>query len=109
MVRSAVPLLAAQLMAWFWREYLPTMAASSDPRAAPLEHTLVGNGKLPAGLCPATVLTAEFDPLCAEGEAYGAASPLAAPCQRTRSSCHIGAPAVMKECPDTIAWPWLFR
>ncbi|MBG0816389.1 alpha/beta hydrolase [Planomonospora sp. ID82291] len=55
--------LGADEMAWFAAQYGGDPA---DPRLAPLR--LADK----AGLAPATVLTAECDPLCDEGEAYAA-------------------------------------
>ncbi|WKN48079.1 alpha/beta hydrolase [Nocardioides sp. Arc9.136] len=46
--------------------YTPDAATRTDPRVAPLR------AELPAGLAPAYVVTAGFDPLRDEGEAYAA-------------------------------------
>jgi acetyl esterase len=51
-------------MKWYWDCYLRDSADATNPYAAPL-HALDVSG-LPAAL----VITAEFDPLCDEGEAY---------------------------------------
>jgi acetyl esterase len=54
-------------MAWFLDHYAADVALHEDPRISPLRHTDL------SGLPPAVVVTAEFDPLRDEGEAYAAA------------------------------------
>ncbi|NLP64879.1 alpha/beta hydrolase [Paraburkholderia sacchari] len=56
--------LTTEMMRWFWRQYLPDMDAGSNPLASPLRHSDL------AGLASATIVTAEYDPLRDEGEAY---------------------------------------
>jgi len=56
-------LLTRETMRWFWNCYLASTEDATIPHAAPLLASL-------AGLPPATVITAEFDPLRDEGEAY---------------------------------------
>ena len=51
-------------MRWFFDHYLPSTAAATDWRVSPLRAASV------AGVAPALVVTAGFDPLRDEGEAY---------------------------------------
>lgn len=57
-------LLSGAMMRWFWAQYLGDANAAPEPLAAPIRA-----GSL-AGLPSATVITAEFDPLRDEGNAY---------------------------------------
>ena len=57
-------LLEAATMEWFWSHYVPDPARRVEPYCAPLRAESV------AGLPPALVITAEYDPLRDEGEAY---------------------------------------
>jgi acetyl esterase len=59
-------LLTREMMRWFWHHYLGRESDAANPLASPLRAEKLG------GLPPATVLTAEFDPLRDEGEAYAA-------------------------------------
>ena len=54
-------------MTWFMAHYAADPAHHDDPRLSPLQAPSL------AGLPPAVVVTAEFDPLRDEGEAYAAA------------------------------------
>jgi acetyl esterase len=58
-------MLTQASMRWYWEQYLSTPADATNPYAAPLLASDL------QGLPPALVITAEFDPLCDEGEAYG--------------------------------------
>jgi len=57
-------LLTRDAMACFWRHYLPDAAAGDEPEASPLKCPDLSD------IAPAVVVTAGFDPLRDEGEAY---------------------------------------
>jgi acetyl esterase len=56
--------LTREMMQWFWNHYLESPEQGRDPLASPLVAEDL------SGVAPATVITAEFDPLRDEGEAY---------------------------------------
>lgn len=58
--------LTTSQMRWFWEHYCPDIDRRREPYASPLRGDLTG-------LPPALIYTAEYDPLCDEGEAYAAA------------------------------------
>ncbi len=60
-------ILEAATMKWFWDTYCPDPSVRDHPDASPLKATSL------AGLPPALIITAEFDPLKDEGEAYAVA------------------------------------
>jgi len=80
---EAYPLTRA-LMEWFMSHYLGPQDNPADPRLSPLAQ------KELAGLAPAIVVTAGFDPLLDQGEAYA---------RKLRAA---GAPVVYR-CYDSLA------
>jgi acetyl esterase len=58
------PFLTQESMEWFYDHYKPV---HDDPRVSPLRASDL------SGLPPAHIITAQFDPLRDEGEAYGEA------------------------------------
>lgn len=59
-------LLSPEMMRWFWQHYVSDLA-NVTPLAAPLRHENL------AGLPPATIIVAQYDPLRDEGLAYAEA------------------------------------
>jgi acetyl esterase/lipase len=59
-------LLTGATMRWFYEQYLHTPEDAADWRVSPLAAPNLG------GVAPAFVLTAGYDPLCDEGDAYAA-------------------------------------
>lgn len=59
--------LTKSQMQWFWKHYVDSVAQMCEPYASPLRAASL------QGLPAALILTAEFDPLRDEGEAYAAA------------------------------------
>ena len=83
-------LLTASLMDWFWDHYADP-ADRSNPKASPLLAASV------AGLPPACIVTAEFDPLRDQGNAYAEALQAAGvPVHhiQARGHIHTSIPAV---------------
>jgi len=56
--------LTLEQMKWFWAQYVSTPEQMTEPYAAPIRAESL------AGLPPAFIITAEYDPLRDEGEAY---------------------------------------
>lgn len=61
---AAGPMITVDDIVWFWGQYLRDEGDRTDPRATP------SNAETHSGLPPAFVLTAEYDPLRDDGEAY---------------------------------------
>jgi cation diffusion facilitator CzcD-associated flavoprotein CzcO/acetyl esterase/lipase len=81
-------ILTTATMGWFWGHYAD-VDDRVDPRAAPLRGDL-------RGLPPAVVVTAEFDPLRDEGDAYADALAAAGvPVEHVRARGHIHSSVTM--------------
>ena len=76
--------LTSEGMRWYWRHYLARPEDGANPLASPLRTDDL------SGLPPALVITAEYDPLRDEGEAYAAALSAA------------GTPATLRRFPGFI-------
>jgi acetyl esterase len=57
-------LLTRDLMIWFWQKYLPVNTRLDNPEICPLRASNL------RGMPPTLLITAEYDPLRDEGEAY---------------------------------------
>jgi acetyl esterase len=57
-------MLTTVSMRWFWEQYVNAAVDMADPLASPIRAADL------SGLPPALIITAEFDPLRDEGEAY---------------------------------------
>lgn len=64
---STAPILTKSVMAWFVNHYMRTSADHKNIQASPI----VASDDLLKKMPPALVITAQFDPLRDEGEAYG--------------------------------------
>jgi acetyl esterase/lipase len=89
-------------MRWYWEQYLQSPDDASHPYAAPMVARDL------KGLPPALVITAEYDPLCDEGEAYAKrlqAAGVATTCKRYDGMIHgfFGMPAVLDQGKQAIA------
>jgi acetyl esterase len=76
--------LTRDMMVWFGRQYVPDGHPATDPLLSPLYAEDL------SGLPPATVVTAEYDPLRDEGEAYA------------RRLAEAGVPTVLKRYDGVI-------
>jgi len=95
-------LLTKDGMIWFWDLYLSNDADASNPYAAPLAAEDL------SGLPPALVITAEFDPLRDEGEAYAQrlrAAGVPTTCSRYDGMIHsfFGMSAVMDKGKQAVS------
>ena len=95
--------LTREMMEWFIAQYLPAGHSVTDPLASPLHAPNL------AGLPPATVITAEYDPLRDEGEAYAkrlAAAGVAVESKRYDGVFHgfFSMGGVLPQADQALAW-----
>lgn len=81
-------------MRWFWRQYLENEADAAHPYASPLRSESLQN------LPPALVITAQFDPLRDQGEAYAdrlskAGVPVTCQCYNGMIHCFLSFPSML--------------
>lgn len=92
--------LSTAMMAWFWDQYLGATPVDQAPLAAVLRQADL------AGLAPASVFTAEYDPLRDEGMRY--AERLAAAGVPTEAHCAPGMIhgffSMFEAVPDAMPW-----
>ncbi len=92
--------LSAAMMDWFWNHYL----GETSPHDAPL--ALLARREGLAGLAPATVITAEFDPLRDEGMAFAerlAADGVPVTADVAKGMIH-GFCSMFQAVPDAVGW-----
>jgi acetyl esterase len=94
--------LTVEDMRWFGRHYAGDHDDRRDPRLSPLHGDL-------SGLPPAVVVTAEFDPLRDEGEAYARAMadagvPVVSRCFDGLIHGFFDLPALSPACADAVRW-----
>jgi acetyl esterase len=94
--------LSGDTMRWFWENYLPPSASADDSEISPLRAPDV------SGVCPALVVTAEYDPLRDEGEEYaGRLAEAGVPVTHTRYDGQIHGffrmPGITNRSNDAIA------
>lgn len=95
--------LSAAAMNWFWEQYLNDASEGANPLASPIRASDFSN------LPPATVITAEFDPLRDEGEAYAeqlAAAGVPVESKRWDGTIHgfFGMPDVLPKGKEAIEY-----
>lgn len=90
-------------MMWFWSNYLKNESDGSNPYASPLRAENL------RGLPPATVITAEIDPLRSEGQGYAqrlreAGSPVRATNYNGVNHEFFGTGAVVSKAKQAVSY-----